>query len=124
LVASAKRFYEIDYLALRERETELILALRHEIKQVKEAVKADVAASELCGEALDGATRCAEMIARLLAFARRQSLHPEQIDVNKPYHRAELARAVREVLDGDDDQPQPLPCGQLSGGTVTSLTAS
>jgi signal transduction histidine kinase len=45
-------------------------------------VKADATASELCGEALDGATRCADLIARLLAFARRQSLRPEQIDMN------------------------------------------
>jgi CheY-like chemotaxis protein len=43
--------------------------------------------------------------------------------LNKPYRRAELARAVREALDGDDDRPQPLPCGQLSGA-VTLLTAS
>jgi PAS domain S-box-containing protein len=45
-------------------------------------VRPDAAASELCGEALDGATRCAELIRRLLAFARRQSLRPQRIDVN------------------------------------------
>jgi CheY-like chemotaxis protein len=45
-------------------------------------VRPDAAAAELCGEALDGATRCAELIRRLLAFARRQSLRPEKIDVN------------------------------------------
>jgi HAMP domain-containing protein len=39
-------------------------------------VKADVMASELCDEALDGATRCADLIGRLLAFARRQSFAP------------------------------------------------
>jgi signal transduction histidine kinase len=37
-------------------------------------VKADAAASGLSGKALNGATRCADLIARLLAFALRQSL--------------------------------------------------
>jgi PAS domain S-box-containing protein len=45
-------------------------------------VRADAAAAELCDEALDGATRCADLIRRLLAFARRQSLRPERTDVN------------------------------------------
>jgi hypothetical protein len=40
---AAKRFYGINYLPLREHETQLILALRHEIKQVKEAVKVEAA---------------------------------------------------------------------------------
>jgi signal transduction histidine kinase/CheY-like chemotaxis protein len=62
-------------------------------------VKADVAASELCGEALDGATRCADLIARLLAFARRQSLHPEQIDVNALV--SDIARLLGRVLGED-----------------------
>lgn len=38
--------------------------------------------AELCAEALDGAKRCADLIQRLLAFARRQPLHPEQTDAN------------------------------------------
>jgi hypothetical protein len=42
---AAKRFYEIDYLPLRERETGPILALRREIKQVKEAVRVKAAAT-------------------------------------------------------------------------------
>jgi CheY-like chemotaxis protein len=45
-------------------------------------VEKDAMAAELCGDALQGATRCAELIRRLLAFARRQTLRPEQIDVN------------------------------------------
>ncbi len=45
-------------------------------------VKADQMASELCDEARDGALRCADMIGRLLAFARRQPLRPRQTDVN------------------------------------------
>ena len=39
-------------------------------------------ASELCDDALDGATRCADLIQHLLAFARRQPLRPTRIDVN------------------------------------------
>ena len=37
---------------------------------------------ELCDEARDGALRCAELIRRLLAFARRQPLRPERTDIN------------------------------------------
>ena len=45
-------------------------------------IKADRDAAELCDEARDGALRCAELIRRLLAFARRQPLQPQRIDVN------------------------------------------
>ena len=59
----------------------------------------DGAATELCGEALDGATRCADLIRRLLAFARRQSLHPERTDVNAMV--GEVARLLGRVLGED-----------------------
>jgi two-component system, cell cycle sensor histidine kinase and response regulator CckA len=49
---------------------------------LKRLVRTDGEAAALCGEALDGASRCADLIRRLLAFARRQSLHPERTDVN------------------------------------------
>jgi signal transduction histidine kinase/ActR/RegA family two-component response regulator len=49
---------------------------------VKPLLGADALASDLCAEARDGAVRCADLIRRLLAFARRQSLRPEQMDVN------------------------------------------
>ncbi len=49
---------------------------------LKPLVGADALASELCAEARDGAVRCADLIRRLLAFARRQSLRPAQNDVN------------------------------------------
>jgi signal transduction histidine kinase len=45
-------------------------------------VKATGTAEELVGEALDAAARGAELTRRLLAFARRQPLRPENIDVN------------------------------------------
>ena len=49
---------------------------------VKPLLGANALAGELCLEARDGAVRCADLIRRLLAFARRQSLRPEQTDVN------------------------------------------
>jgi PAS domain S-box-containing protein len=49
---------------------------------LKRLVTIDGEASDLCGEALDGASRCADLIRRLLAFARRQSLHPKRTNVN------------------------------------------
>ena len=48
----------------------------------KRLIEDNAGAMELCGEALDAAGRCADLIRRLLAFARRQSLHPEHTDVN------------------------------------------
>jgi PAS domain S-box-containing protein len=49
---------------------------------LKRRVGTDDMASELCAEALDAATRAGDLIRRLLAFARRQSLRPERTDVN------------------------------------------
>jgi PAS domain S-box-containing protein len=43
---------------------------------------ANALAGELCSEARGGAARCADLIRRLLAFARRQSLRPDRVDVN------------------------------------------
>jgi PAS domain S-box-containing protein len=56
----------------------------------------NAAAVEVCAEALDGATRCAELIRRLLAFARRQSLRPEPIEVNALV--TDIARLLGRVL--------------------------
>jgi CheY-like chemotaxis protein len=46
-------------------------------------VKSDPTATELCGEARDGALRCTDLIRLLLAFARRQPLNTRRIDVNE-----------------------------------------
>jgi signal transduction histidine kinase/CheY-like chemotaxis protein len=48
----------------------------------KPLLGANALADELCSEARDGAVRCADLIRRLLAIARRQSLRPDQIDLN------------------------------------------
>jgi PAS domain S-box-containing protein len=42
-------------------------------------IKTDPITTELCNEARDGALRCTDLIRLLLAFARRQPLHPRQI---------------------------------------------
>jgi PAS domain S-box-containing protein len=55
-------------------------------------IKADPMATELCGEARDGALRCADLTRLLLAFARQQPLNPRQIDVN------ELASGTTRLL--------------------------
>jgi CheY-like chemotaxis protein len=52
------------------------------LEMLRKAIDAETMAAELCDEALDGANRCANMVRRLLAFARRQPLHPELTDVN------------------------------------------
>ncbi len=49
---------------------------------LKPLLGAGALTSELCEEARDGAVRCADLIRRLLAFARRQSLRPDRLDVN------------------------------------------
>jgi signal transduction histidine kinase len=45
-------------------------------------IAANPAAKELCAEALNGATRCADLIRSLLAFAGRLPLHSERTEVN------------------------------------------
>ena len=52
------------------------------LELLQRLVTANAAAKELCGEAVDGATRCADLIRSLLAFAGRQPLHLERTEVN------------------------------------------
>lgn len=63
---------------------------------LRRIVAEDPVALEVCDEALGGATRGAEMIRRLLAFARRQSLRPERTDVNELL--LETTRLLRRTL--------------------------
>jgi signal transduction histidine kinase/CheY-like chemotaxis protein len=65
---------------------------------LKPLLGAEALASELCAEARDGAVRCAELIRRLLAFARRQPLHPDQIDVNTLV--TDVSRLLGRTLGG------------------------
>jgi PAS domain S-box-containing protein len=66
---------------------------------LKRLVTTDKEASEICGEALDGASRCADLIQRLLTFARRQPLNLQRTDINALIEGA--ARLLRRIL-GDD----------------------
>ena len=59
-------------------------------------VTANASAKELCGEALDGATRCADLIRSLLAFAGRQPLHSERTEVNALVN--DIASLLRRTL--------------------------
>jgi PAS domain S-box-containing protein len=63
---------------------------------LKRFIKDDPAAADLCAEALDGASRCTDLIRRLLAFARRQSLRPEIIDMNGLV--GDIARLLGRIL--------------------------
>ena len=67
---------------------------------------------ELGGEALDAALRGAELTRRLLAFARRQPLRPEQIDVNSLVDGITklLSRTLGEQIEIDVSlAPDPWP---------------
>lgn len=66
------------------------------IDMVKRRVGADPLAVELCDDALDGAERGADLIRRLLAFARRQPLRPSSIDINALIR--DVARLMRRTL--------------------------
>jgi PAS domain S-box-containing protein len=62
-------------------------------------LKDHAAAAELCAEALNGANRGADLIRRLLAFARHQALHPEPTDVNTLIR--DITRMFRRTLGED-----------------------
>jgi PAS domain S-box-containing protein len=66
---------------------------------LKRLIKDDAAATELCTEALDGASRCTDLIRRLLAFARRQPLRPEITDMNALV--GDIARLLGRILGED-----------------------
>ncbi len=53
-------------------------------------------AMELCDEALDGAMRGAELVKRMLAFARHRPLQPQIVDVNAQV--ADVGRLLRRAL--------------------------
>ena len=58
--------------------------------------KGDAEVEELGGEALDAALRGADLTRRLLAFARRQPLQPELIDVNE--HVGAITKLLARTL--------------------------
>ncbi len=56
----------------------------------------DAEVADLAGDAIEAATRGAELTRRLLAFARRQPLQPRRIDVNELI--AEITKLLRRTL--------------------------
>jgi len=90
-------------------------------------IKADPAATELCQEARDGARRCADLIRLLLAFARRQPLHPRQTDVNELVQSTAnlLGRALGEdvtwTLSLGENLPSVMADPAQLGAALTNL---
>jgi diguanylate cyclase (GGDEF)-like protein len=68
-IDAAKRLYKTDYLPKREREIGLVLALRHEVAQVEEALRAKAAQTHLKQIAFGGAaTAIISTLSALLAW--------------------------------------------------------
>jgi PAS domain S-box-containing protein len=63
---------------------------------LQEHVAGDAEAEELAQEAVDAANRGADLIRRLLAFARKQPLQPQRSDINKLV--AETAKMLERLL--------------------------
>jgi CheY-like chemotaxis protein len=90
-----------------------------------ERLKADPAKLELANEALEAGLRGADLTQRLLAFARRQPLQPQRIDVNELVTRMSrlLARTLSENVDitldtGSDVWPVVVDPSQLEASLV------
>lgn len=66
---------------------------------LSDRLKGDDEAEELAGSALEAALRGADLTRQLLAFARRQQLKPEQIDVNDLVTR--IGRLLRRAITGN-----------------------
>jgi PAS domain S-box-containing protein len=66
------------------------------LQMLQRLVRADPTADELCAEALDGANRCADLVRSLLAYARRQPLRPQRVDINTLVD--ETVRLLRRTL--------------------------
>jgi len=87
--------------------------------------KIDAESEELAREALDAALRGADLTRRLLAFARRQPLQPQRIDVNELVGRISkllgrtLVENIKITLDpGDEVWPVVADPAQLEASLV------
>jgi PAS domain S-box-containing protein len=77
---------------------------------LRESIAPDHEAQDLASEALEAALRGADLTRRLLAFARRQPLKPEQIDVNALVDG--IVRLLNRVL-GEDVEIRFVPGEKL-----------
>jgi PAS domain S-box-containing protein len=66
------------------------------LQMLQRLVRDDASAEELCAEALEGANRCADLVRSLLAYARRQPLRPQRVDINALV--SETVRLLRRTL--------------------------
>ncbi len=66
------------------------------VELLRDRVKADPEAQELTQDAFEAAMRGADLTQRLLAFARRQALQPQRIDVNE--HVGGISKLLARTL--------------------------
>ena len=99
------------------------------IDLLKRQLASNTAATELCDEALQGAGRGAALIHQLLAFARRQPLHPERVEVNAFITRT--AKLLGRTLGADialrtqlapDTWPVMVDAAQLEAALINLAT--
>ena len=77
----------------------LLAVISGNLELARELAAGDTALVDLINEAFDAAWRGADLTRRLLAFARRQPLKPERIDVNELVD--ETVGLLRRLLDAD-----------------------
>ena len=89
----------------------LLMAMLGSLEVLKNRLKDDPASQRLLENALKGAERGAALTQRLLAFARRQELRPEIVDISKLVLGMQdlLARALGPEISLQNDLPANLP---------------
>lgn len=89
----------------------LLMAMLGSLEVLKNRLKDDSASQRLLDNALKGAERGAALTQRLLAFARRQELRPEIVDISELVSGMQdlLARALGPEIRLDNDMPATLP---------------
>jgi signal transduction histidine kinase len=98
----------------------LLMAMLGSLEILKKRLKDDPASQRLLENALKGAERGAALTQRLLAFARRQELRPEIIDVSELVFGMQdlLARAIGPGIDLHNDLPPNLPSVLIDGNQL------
>jgi signal transduction histidine kinase len=89
----------------------LLMAMLGSLEVLKKRLKDDAASQRLLENALKGAERGAALTQRLLAFARRQELRPEIVDISKLVSGMQdlLARALGPEIRLENHLPSDLP---------------
>ncbi|MBV8849957.1 MAG: response regulator [Methylobacteriaceae bacterium] len=89
----------------------LLMAMLGSLEVLKKRLKDDSASQRLLENALKGAERGAALTQRLLAFARRQELRPEIVNISELVSGMQdlLARALGPGIPLENDLPPNLP---------------